>query len=117
MIIKADDICYWQRGIKKTDSSLDFTEETKDAALLLLTYLYEHNITDIQLMVLNAENDIECEINYNKKSLFIFITSNYSYYINSFDKYSHNIFSLNYDQIIDYINRYFNIGKNNEKES
>ena len=110
MIIKADDTCYWQRGIKKTDSNLDFTEETKDGALLLLTYLYEHNITDIQLMLLNAENDIECEINYNKKRLLVFITSNYYYYINSFNRFRHDNISLTYNEAIDHINEYFEIG-------
>lgn len=117
MIIKADDKCYWQRGIKNTDSNLDFTEETKDAALLLLTYLYEHNITDIQLMILNHINDIECEINFKKKCLVIIITDNYFYYLNKLDRFDPDRISFNYEQIIEYINGYFNIGKNNEKES
>ncbi len=60
-------------------------------------------------MLLN-ENDIECEINYNKKRLVIFITYNYYYYINSYNRYSYDNPSSTYNEVIDHINEYFEIG-------
>lgn len=109
MIIKADDMCYWQKGLNKNKCTLDFTEEIKDATLLLLTHLFEHNINDVELMLL-SEYDVECTINYKNKKLIVITTDNYFYHLNEINRFDHNKRVFNYDQIIDHINEYFEIG-------